>query len=49
MGIVADMLDPECRGASTPTEVEAEMLAAHWWVEHCIELIDKRLKVAEGI
>jgi len=49
VGIVADTLVPESRGASTPTEAEAKMLAACWQVEGCIELIDKRVKVAEGI
>ena len=42
VGVTADVLDPEHRGALLPTEADAKTLVVHRCMECCIELIEKR-------
>jgi hypothetical protein len=42
VGIIADASDSECRGASLPKDIDAEMLAACWQVEQHVELIENK-------
>ena len=45
VGIAADTLDPEHRGASLPTEADAETLVARCRMERRVELIERRKEV----
>ena len=41
VGVTAEVSDPGRKGASLPTEADAETLAARWRVERRIELIEE--------
>jgi hypothetical protein len=42
VGVIADALDLECRGAPLAKEPDAETLATCWWVVRHVELIEAR-------
>jgi len=48
VGVAADALGPERRGASSPKEADAEMLVARRWVKQRVVLIRDRRRYFEG-
>jgi hypothetical protein len=48
VGIIADVLDLECRGAPLAKESDVETLATHWQVTHYMVLIEAKKKHFRG-